>query len=41
MSGVLLVRREAAISIALEELLIIAECIELEEWEGAVRYLRA
>jgi Domain of unknown function (DUF5615) len=39
MPGVFEVSRQVPIGVVIEELLIIVECSEAEEWEGQVRYL--
>ncbi|HEX6605689.1 MAG TPA: DUF5615 family PIN-like protein [Chloroflexia bacterium] len=39
MPGVLAVKRTVPITIAIEDILLIAECGEANEWEGLVRYL--
>jgi hypothetical protein len=39
MAGVIVLGRKLRVSEAVEELLLIAECSEPEEWAGAVAYL--
>ncbi len=40
MPGVFEVSRKVPIGVAIEDILLIAECsVEEEEWEGQVRYL--
>jgi len=39
MPGVLEIGRGVALSIAIHDLLLIAECSEPNEWEGQIRYL--
>lgn len=39
MAGVIVLGRKLRVSEAVEELLLIAECSELEEWTGVVAYL--
>lgn len=39
MPGVFEVPRSVAIAVAIEDLLLIAECSQAGEWEGQVRYL--
>lgn len=39
MSGILLVNRRVSFVRAIEEILIMAECSEPEEWEGIITYL--
>ncbi len=39
MPGVFEVSRKVPIGVAIEEILILAECSEAGEWEGQVRYL--
>jgi predicted nuclease of predicted toxin-antitoxin system len=39
MPGVIEIRRKVAIAVAIEELLIVAECSQLGEWEGQALYV--
>src|SRR5438445_13873638 len=39
MPGVFEIRREVPIGVAIEEILLLAECSLVGEWEGQVRYL--
>ncbi len=39
MPGVFEVSRKVPIGVAIEDILLIAECSVEEEWEGQVRYL--
>lgn len=39
MPGVFEINRRVAIGLAIEEILLIAECSLEEEWEGQIRFL--
>jgi predicted nuclease of predicted toxin-antitoxin system len=39
MPGVIEIRRKVPIAVAIEELLVIVECSEADEWEGQVLYV--
>jgi hypothetical protein len=39
MAGVIVLGRNVMVSLAVEELLLVAECSEPEDWAGVVAYL--
>ncbi len=39
MSGLFLIRQQIPIGRAIEDIVIVAECSEHEEWDGVIRYL--